>query len=551
MSTIAVLAVKAAVVVAAALIGAGLLHRRSAALRHWILAVGIACAALIPALHVVAPSWTLPVVWNASSRSPAVAPVSVPSGDAATGESASIRPASVRGTQEPRRLSIGQWLTALWGAGTFAGVLILGAGLLRLSWLAARSPQITSGAWTETASEIGAVYQLRRPLRLLQSQHPSMLVTWGVWRPVVLLPRDARDWSADRRRIVLAHELAHVARGDWLAQLAAAGLRAAYWFNPLVWIAGRSLRHHSERACDDLAVDCGVDRAHYAAELVALARTLRAERHAWIPAPAMARQSNLERRVTAMLNQDLNRRPPSARVRVLIAASFLAVALAAGGFTLFAQSFSSYSGAALDQVGGRVANVTLTLTNRQSGQKYEVKTNGTGGFEFVGLIAGEYELRTSMPGFKTTTSALTMDGRGLQRDVQLAVGSLEETITVTSQARPRPAQARPRPRSVAPATSECVAQPIGGVIRQPTKILDKRPVYPTRDGAVPAGVIVLDAEIGPEGTVTEAKPVDANADPDLVAAAVEAVLGWRYTPTLLNCVPITVQMKVTVAFKEE
>ena len=66
-----------------------------------------------------------------------------------------------------------------------------------------------------------------------------------------------------------------------------------------------------------------------------------------------------------------------------------------------------------------------------------------------------------------------------------------------------------------------------------------------------ASVVVLDARIGTDGSVVEARGVDPAADPDLVSAAVEAVKLWKYSPTLLNCTPIEVQMKVTVNFRTE
>jgi periplasmic protein TonB len=97
-----------------------------------------------------------------------------------------------------------------------------------------------------------------------------------------------------------------------------------------------------------------------------------------------------------------------------------------------------------------------------------------------------------------------------------------------------------------------VTKPTGGYIEQPTKIADARPIYPRSGGVPKAGnVVVLDARIGTDGTVVEARGVDPGVDPDLVSAAIEAVKLWKYTPTLLNCIPIEVQMKVTVNFKTE
>ena len=144
-------------------------------------------------------------------------------------------------------------------------------------------------------------------------------------RPIVVLPRDAGEWSLERARIVLCHELAHVRRADWLVLLAAELLRAAYWFNPLTWMIGKRLRDESERACDDEVMNQGVEGTTYATELLALARILNAERPGWVAAPAMARPSSLERRVTAMVNHQINRQPVGRAPRVLILATALRV----------------------------------------------------------------------------------------------------------------------------------------------------------------------------------------------------------------------------------
>ncbi len=82
-------------------------------------------------------------------------------------------------------------------------------------------------------SEIGRELGIRSPVRLLESDHPSLLVTWGFVRPKVIIPRVARTWSDDRIAVVLRHELAHIRRGDWLVQIGGELLRAIYWFNPL------------------------------------------------------------------------------------------------------------------------------------------------------------------------------------------------------------------------------------------------------------------------------------------------------------------------------
>lgn len=255
-----------------------------------------------------------------------------------------------------------------------------------------------------------------------------------------------------------------------------------------------------------------------------------------------------------MVTRSVNRQPVGRAPRVVILALMFAMAVAIGGYTLAAQTFAAYSGNVLDQTGNVVTGVTLSMTNKQTGQKYQVKSSGdTGAFEFVGLVPAEYDLEAFSPGFRTKIGAVTIT-KTLRSDIRLEVGSLEETITVVDRGEPRvEATAPPVSRGVpVPEKPACVTKATGGYIMQPTKIADKRPIYPRSGGIPKAGnVVVLDARIGTDGTVVEARGVDPTVDQDLVSAAIEAVKSWRFTPTLLNCIPIEVQMKVTVNFKTE
>src|SRR6185295_14492512 len=210
-------------------------------------------------------------------------------------------------------------------AGVLIGIGALALGLARLTWIAARCEPIIDSRWVVPAVDVGTRMGISRPVEVLQSTHDRLLVTWGLWRPRIILPAGARDWSDDRIRIVLCHELSHVRRRDGLLQVIAGLLRAIYWFNPLVWIACRRLRHESERACDDDVLNLGMTGHQYASELLDIARTMR--RPMWTPAPAMARPSSLQRRVSAMLNAGLDRSPVSTAARAAIAAAALSVAV--------------------------------------------------------------------------------------------------------------------------------------------------------------------------------------------------------------------------------
>ena len=128
--------------------------------------------------------------------------------------------------------------------------------------------------------------------------------TYGFFRPVVLLPYDAENWSTDALRRALRHELEHLRRADWLTHCLARIAGAVYWFHPLVWIAWRRLRLEAERACDD-GVLLREDDVEYASFLVSVAE--RELPHAPNSALAMAARGDLSARIAAVLDKHQRR----------------------------------------------------------------------------------------------------------------------------------------------------------------------------------------------------------------------------------------------------
>ena len=152
-------------------------------------------------------------------------------------------------------------------------------------------------------------------------------MAWGIFRSSVLMPADADTWPAHRLRVVLLHELAHVKRRDCLTHLVAQIACAAYWFNPLAWMAARRLRTERERACDDLVLASGTRGSDYADQLLDIARVMRAGRFPAVLAGAslaMAQRSQLEGRLMAILDPSVPRRGLT-RARALAAAVVFAL----------------------------------------------------------------------------------------------------------------------------------------------------------------------------------------------------------------------------------
>lgn len=546
-------AIKASVIVAVALAANGLLRARSAALRHWLLAAAVACALAVPALEVLMPAWE--VRFASAQRSQPVARTTRPAEGSAAAQFTVIadgaRPAPSETTQHVASgVSIGaalEWIPWLWMAGTAGSLAVLLVGLWRLARLASSASPLESPRWRAAATAIADESGLRRPLRLLVGDRPALLVTWGYRRPIVLVPASAASWPDDRVRVVLGHEIAHICRNDWLIVIMGEVLRAFHWFNPLMWIACRHLRHESEQACDDAVLRGGVEASAYAAHLLDVARSLGRPGRSPLPAPAMVRISSLERRVGAMLNPRLNRQPVTRAARIVTIALALALTASLAGIRAAAQIFGSVSGSVVDSTNRTISGATLLLMGAANQAKQELKSDASGHFEFIGLPPGAYRLEASAPGFATFRGDLVVGAKPLEQMVALQVGSLMETLTVSNprDARgPRPAFIEPPP----PDLSRCVTTAIGGVIKQPTRISDARPDYPIAlyDSKI-GGRVVLEGRIGTDGAFRELR-VATPAHPDFEAAALEAVRQWRFSQTLLNCVPVEVSMTVHVNF---
>jgi beta-lactamase regulating signal transducer with metallopeptidase domain len=597
---------KIALLTLAALAFTVVLRRRSAALRHWVLATTMVCCLCVPAVELLLPPWSipLPVAWLTSS---ATSSLRLSSGVPAPQVAAAAPATATDDVSTSGSPSLGVLMAAIWLGGAAIGFGVLGVGLLRLRALAAKSESVSTGVWRAVADQITTRYGIRQHVRLLRCRHPTLLATWGLVRPTILLPEGAETWTEDRVHAVLHHELAHILRGDWVVALAASVLRAVYWFNPLLWIACRRLRHEAERACDDLVLASGISAPDYATHLLDVARESALRRHPWSPAIAVAHHSMLEGRVRAMLNTRLNHQPLTAAMRATTLVAIAAVAASVGVVTLSGsterivapdaqlipagtppvlqadpQKLSSaprvqqtatptaqtparggtIEGVLYDQFGGFLPGASVKLTQVANGSSQNSLTDRGGLFAFRDLAAGDYEVVTDLPGFLTVKNVIRAEpGAVVRRHITLPLGTLEETILVTcgvaGLAPPRPsapagsatpgtAQQKAGPRGSEPKIPSTFTGGIGGQIKVPLKLSHTNPVCPT--GVTPEPTVVrLAGRIGIDGLFTDLHDVSDVPAP-YVASAMDASRQWVFTPTLLNGVPIEVNISVTVRY---
>ena len=277
--------------------------------------------------------------------------------------------------RQPSR-GIGAWPTALivWLVGAL-GVLLRNAlahvGLIR--WVRKSRPDL-SPAWAATLRQAASKAGIRRRLRVLESDHTTSPCTFGLLRPVVLLPAVGAGWPDAQRRFTLLHELAHVRRLDYLTTQVASVACAVHWFNPLIWYAAIQARKLQEQACDDVVLNAGTTPSDYAQFLVGLAGGSRRLSPAYPAAVGMVQCSQLHGRVTAILDASRARLPLGSFALVsalaplaglMLSLATLAVAatpLATKPAVPLAASFNSVelrNGGAVNLIHGRSQSVTL------------------------------------------------------------------------------------------------------------------------------------------------------------------------------------------------
>lgn len=317
-------ALKSAALLGAAWMAARLLRKPSAAARHLVWTAAAAGVVALPLLSISMPALPVPGAGALMAGAGVMFRATAVARGAAAADPASRAPAEAPGKQERAgRIDWRLCAMLLWAAGA-----ALAFARTMAAWLEVRRMRRAARPWPdqrlllELARELG----IARKVEALEAGEGAMPMTCGVFRPAVFLPPAARAWSEERRRIVVLHELAHVRRADAATQLLARIALNLNWWNPLAWTAWSAFLTERERAADDLVLRAGARAADYAGHLLDVARASQAAPLGWA-AVAMARPSQLEGRLGAILDAGVNRKP-AGRMSAL-AAALAAVAIVA------------------------------------------------------------------------------------------------------------------------------------------------------------------------------------------------------------------------------
>jgi uncharacterized protein (TIGR03435 family) len=223
------------------------------------------------------------------------------------------------------------WVVWLWLAGASAFWVRLMGGW----WIAARmrSERVRQAPpeWQRTLDRLGARIGLSRPARLLVSALVQVPTVVGWLRPVVLVPVAALAALAPEHvEALLAHELAHIRRHDYLVNILQSIAEALLFYHPAVWWVSGHIRTEREMCCDGVAVSVTGDALTYAHALA----ELESNRSACFDAALAANGGSLADRIGRLLGQP--RSVPRAWASPGVTAS--AILLVMTAYALFGQS---------------------------------------------------------------------------------------------------------------------------------------------------------------------------------------------------------------------
>ena len=300
-------AIKASIILFISLTAAYLLRHHSATIRYLIWSATVYSILAIPVFYFILPAWNIGIIPKHISTAESISPI-VPKITDTNSISSQSHLTELSWTENLYSMVQSMdWvlvLLVLWFSISIIIYSRLLLGLLSIWWMSKSAKSVDDKNWNLMVIELGNHLKLKRLVKILISPKASTPMTWGIFQPFVLLPDDAINWSEDRLKMVLTHELAHVKRKDFVTHLVTQLVSAMLWFNPLIWFVSKQLISDREHACDDYVLLDGVKGSEYASHLLDIARSLKENRQLTLASICMAKKSQLEGRLLSILDDN-------------------------------------------------------------------------------------------------------------------------------------------------------------------------------------------------------------------------------------------------------
>jgi len=506
-----------------------------------------------------------------------------------TGVVDGVAPGALEGAATASAFEGTSFVLPLLAGGIAVRLLWIGASLFRLRRLrrlGSRAPE------TEIREELQAIIGTQCEVRYVERLKQP--VTFGWRHPVILLPAALANSQPDMQRAVLSHELFHVKRRDWAWLVGEEIVCALLWFNPAVWWMVSRVQLAREAVVDELAVLATGRRRAYVEALIAFA-----DETSLTPVAAFGSRRQLFNRIVL-----LSKEGGMSSHRLVFTCAVMAAVVMVGSWRAVrafpltaapdAQTIQQRSAGPLERRANPITPenpIPRRVMYEAPVFPAEARDAGARGvvtlvltLDELGRVSEARRIQLSLTS-KTPPVSLTLGDGHSESDVRflinrsaeqadavraLAAAFTDAAVRAVSQWRYEPPAAGPISFPITVGFSESGAtsdhgatargistEPgpvwadgairVGGRIKTPTKLRDVRPMYPpVAQAARISGMVILELRINQDGFVSDARVL--RSIPMLDQAAVDAVMQWRFTPTLLNGQPVPVIMTVTVNF---
>lgn len=269
------------------------LRKKSAALQHFVLSLGVVSVLVLPLLTSVLPT----IEWKLLPTFAAISAHSL------LGLENSYQWLSVDFDQRDFFLLLGLYLVV-----AISILFYLLLGIIGLAQQTKITQPVASAELLKQLDELRELLDISRKVTLVSSRAVTSPQTWGLWRPVIMLPREALVWDQDKQLSVLIHELGHITRWDWLTTMAVKITCACFWFLVPLWWFARQIYHQAEIACDDYIYKLRDKHLIYARNLMDIAESGSA-RNEINSALSMRGHSPIYLRIIAVLDKQRAHQP--------------------------------------------------------------------------------------------------------------------------------------------------------------------------------------------------------------------------------------------------
>ena len=361
------------------------------------------------------------------------------------------------------------WWPLLYGVPVALLLIVTLLAVLRLLALRTKASVLVEPSWLSALAHAQRRMDFKHGTALLTSSELKSPISWGLFRPVILLNEEALTATGEAEAII-AHELAHVRGLDWAKLLLGRVATALFWFNPLVWVLAREAHQLREETADDAVLAANVAGVDYAQLLVGVARHdckgLLLGAHGVAPG-----KGSLTRRVQRVLDGTLPRTPMGKGFAAGLSLGVVATAAPLAAITLTPRAADASAGSGVSVVAASPAQSLPSLV-AQSVARATVETS-----EAVKVAVSGQEAAKAGALATAEAKAAVADSRVVAREAAIEAGRL-------AMAHPQPA-----PRGPRSAADEAVDEAIA------SKALGITPAYATAIRSALPGVRIEDGEL--------------------------------------------------------